>query len=86
MVNFLPKLLQIISYLPSIIVGIEQLWGSKNGEQKKNVAVDMVSLTLGITECISAKDIVDNDAFQDGLKQTIDGVVKMLNASIWHKK
>ena len=84
--GFLNKLLQIVAFIPTIVTGIENLFGAKTGSLKKDKAVDLVGLALNISESIQAKDIVDNDAFQEGLKQVIDGTVKMLNASVWHKK
>lgn len=83
--GFVGILLKIVGYLPSIIVGIENLFGKGNGGQKQSAAVDLAGTALGLSNAIAAKDIVDPGMFQDGLKDTIAGVVKMLNASIWHK-
>lgn len=83
--GFLGKLLKIITMLPSLIIGVESIFGSKSGKEKQNLIVSFVGSILGIAESIAAKDIVDEDAFQEGLKKAIDGVVQMLNASVWHK-
>ncbi len=84
--GFLTKLLKAIAFLPAIITGIEPLFGGGGGDQKKNAAVSLIGTIIGVSESIAAKDIIDEAGFQDGLKQAIDGIVKMLNASIWHKK
>jgi hypothetical protein len=83
--GFLSKLLKAIAFLPAIITGVEPLFGSGNGTQKKDAAVSLIGTIVGVSESIASKDIIDNGMFQEGLKQAIDGVVKMLNASIWYK-
>lgn len=83
---FLSKLLKAVAFLPSIITGIEPLFGSGSGDTKRSAAVGLVGSILGMAESISAKDIVDEKNFQEGLKEAIDGIVKMLNASVWAKR
>ena len=85
-VNFLSKLLQGISFLPSIVSAVEGLFGSKSGNQKKDAALSFISAALNLGEAISEKQIVDQDKFTDGLSKVIDGVVQCLNASVWAKK
>jgi len=84
--SFLRKLFHAIVYLPGLIVGIEPLFGPKRGEDKKATVTGAVAAILGFAEAVSARDIVDQDRFNEGLSQVIDGTVKMLNASIWQKK
>jgi hypothetical protein len=79
-------ILRVLGFLPAILTGVEGLFGAKNGQQKQSAALSMVGLMLGGIEGLSGKDIVDNDAFQDGLKKVIDGTIQCLNASVWHKK
>jgi hypothetical protein len=83
--NFLSKLLRGIAFVPAVVHGIEGLFGAKSGNDKKEAALSFVSSALNISEAISAKDIVDNDRFTDGLGKIIDGVVQCLNASVWAK-
>jgi len=85
-VNFLSKLLQGISFLPSIVSAVEGLFGSKSGSQKKDAALSFISAALNLGDAISEKQIVDQDKFTDGLSKVIDGVVQCLNASVWAKK
>ncbi len=83
---FLGTLLKVVGFLPSILVGIEGLFGSNTGSQKKETAISLIGTILGLTEGIANKDIVDQGGFIEGLKQAIDGVVKMLNCSVWAKR
>ncbi len=84
--NFLSKLLQGISLVPSIVHGVEGLFGAKSGNDKKNLALTFVQSALSSTDAIANKQIVDPSKFNDGLTKVIDGVVACLNASVWTKK
>ena len=83
--NFLGKLLSGIAFVPAIVHGIEALFGSKSGNDKKEAALSFVSSALGMTEAVTSKNIVDQNKFRDGLSKIIDGVVQCLNASVWAK-
>jgi hypothetical protein len=83
--NFLAKLLRGIAFVPAIVHGIEALFGSKSGNDKKEAALSFVGAALSVTEAISNRDIVDDAKFRDGLGKIIDGVVQCLNASAWAK-
>lgn len=84
--NFLGKLLQGISFVPAIVNGIEGLFGSRSGADKKQAAMSFVQAALSVGEAIGAKDIVDEGKFKEGIGKVIDGTVECLNASIWAKK
>lgn len=83
--NFLRLFLRGIALLPSLIQGIESIFGAKTGEQKKSAALEIVGSAIKITDAISAKQIVDGGKFTEGLGAIIDGVVTCLNASLWAK-
>ena len=83
--NFLAKLLRGIAFVPAVVHGIEALFGSKSGSDKKEAALSFVSAALSLTEAVTNKDIVDEGRFKDGLGKIIDGVVQCLNASAWAK-
>jgi len=83
--GFFGKILRAITHLPAIVAGVESLFGSKSGSAKKGTVISVVSAIIGFSEAVAAKDIVDDKAFQDGMSQAIEGVVKMLNASVWYK-
>ncbi len=80
------KLLQGISFVPSIVSAVEGLFGSKSGGQKKDAALSFVTAALGLEQAITNKNIVDQEKFTHGLSKVIDGVVQCLNASVWAKK
>jgi hypothetical protein len=82
---FLAKLLRGISFIPAIVHGIEALFGSRSGAEKKESALAFVSAALSMTEAITNREIMDEDKFRDGLSKIIDGVVQCLNASAWAK-
>ncbi len=84
--NFLAKLLQGIAFVPAVVHGVEALFGSKSGDDKKQAALSFVSSALNMTDAIANKQIVDPNKFQGGLSKLIDGVVDCLNASAWAKQ
>ena len=84
--NFLAKLLRAIAYVPAIVQSTEALFGPKNGASKKDAALALVSTAIAATGDVAGKDIVAPDKFQQGLGMVIDGVVSVLNASLWAKQ
>jgi hypothetical protein len=83
--NFLAILLRGISFIPAIVHGIEALFGSKSGADKKDAALSFATAALSLTDAVANKSVVDVDKFRDGLGKIIDGVVECLNASAWAK-
>jgi len=83
--NFISTLLRGISFIPAVVSGIEGLFGSKAGNQKKEAALSFVGAALSMTEAIAARQIVDDGKFREGLGKIIDGTVECLNASVWYK-
>jgi len=81
--NFLPKLLQGIAFIPAIVQGVEAVFGAKSGASKKAAALSFIQNAVSATGPAAANYIVDNTRFQDGLSKVIDGVVECLNASVW---
>jgi hypothetical protein len=82
---FLGKLLQAIAFVPSVVQGIEGLFGTRSGSEKKESAISFISAALQMTEAIAAREIVDENDFKSGLSKVIDGTVQCLNASSWAK-
>ena len=83
--DFLSKLLQGIAFVPSVVNGIEGLFGSRSGVEKKNAAMSFVSAALQLTDAVTSRHIVDPEKFKQGLSAVIDGTVLCLNASTWSK-
>ena len=83
--NFLRLFLRGVAVLPSLIQGIESIYGAKTGEQKKAAALDVVSAAVKMTDAVANKTILNEGGFSAGLGLVIDGVVACLNASIWAK-
>jgi hypothetical protein len=84
-VNFLVKLLRGVAFIPAVVHGIEALFGSKSGADKREAALSFVGAALSLTDAIANKDVVDADKFREGLGKIIDGTVECLNASAWGK-
>jgi hypothetical protein len=83
--DFLSKLLQGIAFVPSVVNGIEGLFGSRSGVEKKNAAMSFVSAALQLRDAVTSRHIVDPEKFKQGLSAVIDGTVLCLNASTWSK-
>ena len=82
-----PKLfLRGISLLPSLVQGVEALYGAKSGAQKKDAAIAIVGSSINMADAVSSKQIADSTRFTAGLSQIVDGVVECLNASLWAKQ
>jgi hypothetical protein len=81
--EFLSLFLRTISSLPSLVQGVETLYGAKTGAQKKDAALSIVSSSINIADAVSTKQIADSSKFTAGLNLIVDGVVQCLNASVW---
>ena len=83
--DFLKLFLRGIALLPSLVQGVEALYGAKTGEQKKDAAMAIVSSSIDMADAVSARQIADSAKFTSGISLIVDGVVECLNASIWAK-
>jgi hypothetical protein len=83
--DFLKLFLRGIALLPSLIQGVEALYGAKKGAQKKDAAISIVGSSIDMAGAVSGKQIADSGKFTGGLGLIVDGVVQCLNASIWAK-
>ena len=81
--EFLKVFLRAISLLPSLVQGVEALYGANSGIQKKDAAIAIVSSSIHMADAVSTKQIADADKFTAGLNLIVDGVVACLNASVW---
>ena len=80
--NFLMRFFKVIAYVPALVMGVENLLGAQKGQDK---ATAVLSLVQTVVADVPTSEIKDQNAFNDGLKQINDGVVKCLNASVWAK-
>ncbi len=83
--NFLQKLLQGIAFVPALVNGIEGLFGTRSGQEKKESAISFVAAALQLGEAVEKREIVDEEKFKAGLSKVIDGTVECLNASGWSR-
>ena len=83
--KFLMIFLRGLALLPSLVQGMEGLYGAKSGPQKRQAAIEMVGSAINMVDAVSEKTIVDPEAFTAALGVIVDGVVACLNASLWTK-
>lgn len=83
--EFLRLFLRGISLLPSLVQGVEALYGAKSGAQKRDAAIAIVGSSINMADAVSSKQIADSARFTAGLSQIVDGVVECMNASLWAK-
>jgi hypothetical protein len=83
--NFLNQLLRGMAFIPALVSGIEGLFASKSGAEKKDAAMSFLENALATVDAVAAREIVDPDKFKDGISKIIDGTVQCLNASTWAK-
>jgi len=83
--NFLNQLLRGISFIPALVSGIEAMFASKSGCEKKDAAMSFLENALQMSDAVAQREIVNPDQFRDGVSRIIDGVVECMNASAWAK-
>jgi hypothetical protein len=83
--DFLAQLLRGIAFVPALVNGIEGLFGTKSGAEKKNAAMSFLENALATVDACAAREIIDPEKFRTGISQIIDGTVMCLNASTWCK-
>ncbi len=81
--NLLPKLMQAIGFVPTIVNAIEGLFGNRSGADKKDAAMSFLQAALSMSEAVTNRQIVDEVKFKEGLGKVIDGTVECLGASVW---
>jgi hypothetical protein len=84
-VNFLNQLLRGIAFIPALVNGIEALFGTKSGVEKKDAAMTFLENALATVDAVAAREIVNPEKFRDGISKIVDGTVECLNASTWAK-
>jgi hypothetical protein len=83
--DFLNQLLRGIAFVPALVNGIESLFASKSGAEKKDAAMSFLESALSMTDAIAKREIVNPEQFRAGVSTVIDGVVQCMNASAWVK-
>ena len=81
--NFLKVFLRGMALLPSVIQGVETLYGGKAGARKREAAISIVEAAIHVADAVGSRAIVDAAEFTAALGMVVDGVVACLNASIW---
>ncbi len=84
--NFLQKLLQGIAFVPAVVSGIEGLFGSRSGREKKDSAISFVTTALQLSEAVANREIVDEEKFKEGLSKVIEGTVACLTRPVGRER
>ena len=84
--DFLSQLLRGIAFIPALVSGIEGLFGSKPGADKKDAAMSFLQNALAMTDAVAEREIINPEQFRDGISKIIDGTVQCLNATTWCKQ
>jgi len=84
--DFLSQLLRGIAFVPALVSGIEGLFASKPGAEKKDAAMSFLENALAMTDAVAAREIINPEKFKNGISKIIDGTVECLNASTWCKE
>jgi hypothetical protein len=84
--DFLSPLLRGIAFVPALVAGIEGLFASKPGAEKKDAAMLFLQNALAMTDGVAAREIINPEKFKDGISKIVDGTVECLNASTWCKQ
>jgi len=74
-----------MAFIPALVNGIEALFASKPGAEKKDAAMSFLESALATVDAVAAREIVDPVKFREGISRIIDGTVECLNASTWAK-
>ena len=83
--DFLQQLLRGIAFVPALVNGIEGMFGTKSGEQKKDAAMSFLQTALEVTDAVAKRQIIEPEKFREGISKIVDGTVQCLNASTWTK-
>jgi hypothetical protein len=70
--------LKLIPLIVSAITAVEKLV-EKKGQAKQDAAVDLVTQLVPLIEASIDRDVVDDAAVQQGLRDTITATVSLMN-------
>ncbi len=83
--NILSKLMQVLTFVPTVVNSVESLLSHRSGDDKKDAVLSFLQTALSMTDAVAGKEIVDETRFRAGLSEIISGTVACLNASVWAK-
>ena len=84
--DFLNQLLRGMAFVPALVTGIESLFATKTGAEKKDAAMSFLQNALTMADAVAAREIVNPEQFKTGISQIVDGVVLCMNSSTWAKE
>lgn len=78
LVKLLPTILPMI---PAVVKLVEKLLGGGKGNEKKELATEILKVLIPVIEKATGKDLVDDKDFAEAIGEVIDGVVGAMNAT-----
>ncbi len=79
--SFLNKFLKGLAYLPTVIMGVESVFGPKQGTTKKAQADEIVNTIMDTVNSVANGQIIDSKLFNEGKDEAIEGILKCLKAT-----
>lgn len=76
----LGKIMTAFQALPYLMAGVEAIKGAGKGKEKKEAVLGFTELSLGISEMVAGKEIVDEKLFREGMDQVMEGQLKIAKA------
>src|ERR1017187_7332081 len=73
--EFLKLFLRGISLLPSLVQGVEALYGAKSGVQKKDAAISIVSSSINMADAVSSPESYNRGMPADSKTAPVVGVI-----------
>src|SRR5258708_13913594 len=77
--DFLSQLLRGIAFVPALVNGIEGLFASKPGTDKKDAAMSFLQNALAMTDAVAAREIFNPEKIRCANSKIIDGPVEFLD-------
>jgi formate-dependent phosphoribosylglycinamide formyltransferase (GAR transformylase) len=72
---------KLLTLIPVVVAGIEQIHSSASGETKQQLAQDALSLATGVYSYADSKNADKAQAVGSGVSSIIDSVVSIFNAT-----
>lgn len=79
-------LVRVIPIALEIVPLVERLFRQTSGEEKRQIAVELIKPAVRAVETAANRELVDEDALQESAGKAVDGVVGILNTTGVFKK
>jgi hypothetical protein len=80
-VGFLGIVSRVLGVIPGVILGVEILFGPKNGADKKDSVLALLAALLGGVQAVDPGVTVNSERVMSGFGKVIDGLVEIFNGA-----